>query len=84
MLRTAPLRLTDGRWHDIALRYDAGRGEAVVLVDGIQRVRVRVTAPLGPGGRGGLSLGNPSGKKTLDGEIAVLALSANARSFAKP
>jgi hypothetical protein len=83
-LRTAPLRLNDGRWHAVGLRYDAAAGEMAVLVDGRLRVRARVAAPLGPPGRWNLSLGSPFGKKTFDGDLAALTLTANARSFAAP
>jgi hypothetical protein len=83
-LRTAPLRLNDGAWHDVELRYDAATGEAAVLVDGRLGIRARAPGPLGPPGRWSLTLGAPGDKKTLDGDLAALTLTANGQSFASP
>ncbi len=76
-VRTGPLRLHDGTWHDIALRYSAGTGQVEIAVDGGVQARGKASGPLRPAGRWGLSFGNPFKKKTFDGELGDLTLRAN-------
>jgi len=83
LLRTAPLRLHDGQWHEIVLRYAAG-GEATLEIDGGPAARRPAAGPLPQMRSWGLSLGNPFGGKSLRGEIDALELRANAASFAAP
>lgn len=75
-LRSAPLRLHDGKWHDIGLRYLADKGEAVLMVDGKTVARKPARGPLRAAGSHGLSFGNPFGKKSFDGMLSDLTLIA--------
>lgn len=83
-IRTPPLHLHDGRWHDIALRYDAASRRMAILVDGVERSRGRTSGPLRGGENRGLNLGNPFGKKSFDGQMSALIIRSNAASFAGP
>lgn len=76
VLRSPPLRLHDGAWHDIGLRYDADQGEAVLLVDGAVVGRKAAQGPMRPGTSHGLSFGNPFGKKSFDGMLSDLTILA--------
>lgn len=76
-VRTGPLGLHDGQWHDVALRYAAATGQIEIEVDGGLRARGKAAGPLRNAGRWGLSLGNPFKKKTFTGELAALSLRAN-------
>lgn len=76
ILRSPPLRLHDGKWHDIGLRYLADKGEAVLVVDGKTVARKPARGPLRAAGSHGLSFGNPFGKKSFDGMLSDLTLIA--------
>lgn len=76
-LRTPPLSLLAGGWHDIVIRHTAATGLITVEIDGTVQAEGRAVGPLKPVRRGGLTLGNPTGKKTFDGEIAALFLQTN-------
>ena len=81
---TAPLGLHDGRWHDIALRYDATDGLLRLIVDGREQARARAQGPLRPMESWGLYFGNPWQQKTFDGVLADLSLRTGVTSFAQP
>lgn len=82
VIRTGPLHLHDGAWHDLAVIYSANSGQITLLVDGTERAKVRAKGKLGHVQRWGLSFGNPFGQKSLDGEIATFDLRSNVTSFA--
>lgn len=82
IVRTGPLRLHDGAWHEVGLRYDAATGRMFILADGLERSRGRATGPLRGSENRGLSLGNPFGKKSFDGQLSALTIHSNAASFA--
>lgn len=83
VLKTAPLRLQDGQWHDLEVRFDATAGKAALWVDGGQKAAGRATAAIGPMQSWGLSLGNPFGQKSMIGQIASLTLDSNEARFAR-
>ena len=83
LLKTAPLRLQDGQWHDLEVRFDATAGKASLWVDGALKAAGRATAAIGPMQSWGLSLGNPFGQKTMNGQIASLTLDSNEARFAR-
>jgi len=83
VLKTAPLRLHDGQWHDLEVRHDALAGKVSLWVDGALKSAGRATAPVGPMQSWGLSLGNPFGQKTMDGQISALTLDSNEARFAR-
>ncbi len=75
---TGPLRLHDGKWHDLQLVYDATAGKIMIAVDGKPRVTRAAGGPLAPAASWAVSLGSPFDGRPLHGEIAALALLANA------
>ena len=83
VVKTAPLRLHDGQWHDLEVRFDSLAGKVGLWVDGALKSTSRTTAPVGPMQSWGLSLGNPFGQKTFDGQISVLSLDSNEARFAR-
>ena len=83
LLKTAPLRLQDGQWHDLEVRFDATAGKASLWVDGALKAAGRATTAIGPMQSWGLSLGNPFGQKTMNGQIASLTLDSNEARFAR-
>ena len=83
VLKTAPLRLQDGGWHDLEVQFDATAGKAALWVDGAQKAAGRATSAIGPMQSWGLSLGNPFGQKTMNGQIASLTLDSNEARFAR-
>ncbi len=83
VIRTGPLRLHDGAWHDLRIVHDAAKGRISLSVDGKERAAGRSSDPVGPMKSWGLSLGNPFGQKSLDGHIVVLQLHSNLERFAR-
>jgi hypothetical protein len=81
---TAPLGLHDGKWHDVMVRYEAGPGLLMIVVNGTERARARAKGKLRAMESWGVIFGNPWNKKTFDGLIADLTLRANVTSFAVP
>ncbi len=83
VLKTAPLRLHDGQWHDLEVRFDSMAGKVGIWVDGALKSTGRTTGPVGPLQSWGLSLGNPFGQKSLDGQMSALSLHSNEARFAR-
>ena len=83
VVKTAPLRLQDGQWHDLEVRFDSMAGKVGIWVDGALKSTGRTTGPVGPRQSWGLSLGNPFGQKSLDGQISTLSLHSNEARFAR-
>lgn len=83
VLKTAPLRLHDGQWHDLEVRFDSMAGKVGIWVDGALKSTGRTTGPVGPMQSWGLSLGNPFGEKSLEGQISALTLHSNEARFAR-
>ena len=83
VVKTAPLRLHDGQWHDLEVRFDSTAGKVGLWVDGALKSTGRTTGPVGPMQSWGLSLGNPFGQKSFDGQISALTLHSNEARFAR-
>lgn len=82
-LRTPPLRLTDGNWHDIRLTYSGSKGRLDISVNGQVVSTGKTSGELRPLESWGLALGNPFGnRKSFDGELQRFWLRANAEAFA--
>ena len=81
---TAPLKLHNGAWHDVTVRYEADTGLLMIVVNGTERARARAKGKLRAMESWGVIFGNPWNKKTFDGLIADLTLRANVTSFAVP
>jgi len=81
-IATGPLRLHDGQWHDIGLRYDAHSGRLSILVNGVEQARAQASGKLRAMESWGISFGNPFGKKNFDGQITDLDLRSNTAGFA--
>ena len=75
-LRTGPLKLHDGNWHDLAVRYDAVIGKVSIHVDGAMRAGARATLPVVPMGNWGLSFGNGFGQASFQGQIVAIQLNS--------
>ena len=75
-LRTGPLKLHDGNWHDLAVRYDAVIGKVSIHVDGAMRAGARATLPVVPMGNWGLSFGNGFGQGSFQGQIVAIQLNS--------
>ena len=83
VVKTAPLRLHDGQWHDLEVRFDSTAGKVGLWVDGALKSTGRTTGPVGLMQSWGLSLGNPFGQKSFDGQISALTLHSNEARFAR-
>lgn len=83
VVRTAPLRLHDGLWHDLEVRFDSMAGKVGLWVDGALKSTGRTAGPVGPMQSWGLSLGNPFGQKSLSGQISALSLRSNEARIAR-
>lgn len=82
-LRTPPLRLIDGNWHDIGVTYSASKGRVDISVNGQVVSTGKTSGELRPLEYWGLALGNPFGnRKSFDGELKRLWLRANIEAFA--
>lgn len=81
-LRSRPLGLNRGDWHEIALRYSAAAAQLRLEVDGKPVLNGRATGVMKAAGRSGLSFGNPFGKASFAGEISALDLRADVGSMA--
>lgn len=81
---TAPLKLHNGAWHDVMVRYEADTGLLLIVVNDTERARARAKGKLRAMESWGVIFGNPWDKKTFDGLIADLTLRANVTSFAVP
>ncbi|WP_456388114.1 right-handed parallel beta-helix repeat-containing protein [Profundibacter sp.] len=81
-LRTPPLRLTDGNWHDLRVAYSASKGQVDISVNGQVVSTGKTTGEIRPLESWGLALGNPFGnRKSFDGELKRLWLRANVEAF---
>ena len=83
-LRTAPLGLHDGAWHEAEIAYDATTGRLAVSVDGAVRAEARTAGPLMGRDRWGLALGGFGRTPGFRGELARLAIDADAGAFLPP
>lgn len=83
-IATGPLRLHDGQWHDIGVRYEAHSGRLSILVNGVEQARTQANGKLRAMESWGISFGNPFGKKSFDGQIADFDLRSNTAGFASP
>ena len=81
ILRTRPLSLHDGGWHDIAIGYNGAK--ITLTVDGTLIGTKPAQGPLAPRRSWGLAFGNPFGEKSFDGEISSLNLRVNGVAYAR-
>ena len=84
-VRTTPVQIFSGGWHDVDLHYSASTGAFAVGVDGRIVGQGQSAGPTRPLEHWGLSLGNPFGQaKSFDGALESLSLRVNLGDAADP
>ena len=80
-MKTGPLRLHDGNWHDLQVRYDQQVGQVHLLVDGAVKAALEMQGATPPMRSWGLSFGNQFGQTSFSGAISALQLRSNEARF---